>query len=835
MIIIGKIIPFLVILVIMILASPVLAADLNGYTAQYECRAGNPNCDVDVAAIASKPCDATISDSDSISTINWKLDTTSDTNNDGSIVICAASGDYRQIALGAYYKPQVVISADGSPSKWRVLRLADSGDDPWKLPTAQQAIFRRIDVNGNYWIVHRLSFKNEDTKTGQLVIGEKVIITDVIANQLYFDIARINIEKPALDITIQNSVISSVIPRPGSDSQCVRLSAGSGTVENIHIVNNEIWDCGDGVLLQDSSSATDVAPGLVIENNDIYVTSAVYCDSSNKFNANGNYAATENGIDLKGGGTASNPAQVIHNRFWGFKRTRSGCGSTGSAGDAIVLNGKSAGGRRNTLVQNNIITDAPRALTADADPYDHASIVGNIAYNMRDPAQPNGRSCWRIGDASDSEVYMNTCIKAPSGWWGRSGRNNDIKCNINIETVEPGGSIGSTQVDNNAYYDVSGTKFGTNNIVHSSASDAKNTDFCFYRKLRTNPELYCIPNAKPTLNSPHNNLCPNGIGSRKGIGIDDRIWRWENTLVGAAVSTPPPTSPPPQPTPPTPPPQPPSPTPQPTPPQPPPAPCNFAACIPKTLTKPAIDGNLNEFAEAALITFPAGSNNIQIMLMWDDSNLYVGVDIKDDNLQATLTSHDSNVWEDDGMEFVIDTVNDGGTSLSGDDYKILINALGTVLDSKRFDSAWESNINHAVNAQGTINNANDADIGYSIEFSVPWSSFGINAAEGNIYGMNFRNNDIDTSQTLYTWSGSINSADDALDVQLSGRTVNSGSENPLKPLDLNNDNKINLQDLLIIIKNFKKPNFDLIADVNQDGNVDIFDLVMVARHFGKSL
>jgi len=281
----------------------------------------------------------------------------------------------------------------------------------------------------------------------------------------------------------------------------------------------------------------------------------------------------------------------------------------------------------------------------------------------------------------------------------------------------------------------------------------------------------------------------------------------------------------------------PSPIPPPTPPPPPlpmPPPIGATISIPKTLTKPVIDGNLNEFAEAQTLNFGANDNFIEIKLMWDNSNLYIGADIKDSNLQATLTQHDSNVWEDDGIEFVIDTLNDGGTSLSGDDYKILINALGTVLDTKKWDPVWESNLQHVVLATGSVNDGTDTDIGYTVEFSVPWTSFGLFPSEGSIYGMNFANNDVDTSSIQYTWNGGINTADDALDVELSSRIINS-QQNPLKPLDLNNDNIINLQDLLIIIKNFKKQNFDPIADVNKDGKVDLFDLVKVARHFGKIL
>jgi len=61
------------------------------------------------------------------------------------------------------------------------------------------------------------------------------------------------------------------------------------------------------------------------------------------------------------------------------------------------------------------------------------------------------------------------------------------------------------------------------------------------------------------------------------------------------------------------------------------------------------------------------------------------------------------------------------------------------------------------------------------------------------------------------------------------------SSNPLKPLDLNNDNKIDILDIIIISNNFKKQNFVPEADINKDNIVNLFDFVRVARHFGVTL
>jgi hypothetical protein len=70
-------------LLIFLAAWPSHAADLNGYTAQYECRAGGPNCNIDVVTLTNQACQQTINPGDAWNTINWS-------NN----VICIASGYY---------------------------------------------------------------------------------------------------------------------------------------------------------------------------------------------------------------------------------------------------------------------------------------------------------------------------------------------------------------------------------------------------------------------------------------------------------------------------------------------------------------------------------------------------------------------------------------------------------------------------------------------------------------------------------------------------------------------------------------------------------------------
>ena len=56
------------------------------------------------------------------------------------------------------------------------------------------------------------------------------------------------------------------------------------------------------------------------------------------------------------------------------------------------------------------------------------------------------------------------------------------------------------------------------------------------------------------------------------------------------------------------------------------------------------------------------------------------------------------------------------------------------------------------------------------------------------------------------------------------------------PWDINNDGIVDIQDLLLVAKNFDGASTEhLKADVNKDGHVDIIDLLLVAAHFGEAV
>jgi hypothetical protein len=132
-------------------------------------------------------------------------------------------------------------------------------------------------------------------------------------------------------------------------------------------------------------------------------------------------------------------------------------------------------------------------------------------------------------DIDNSEYYLNTVVDAT--YWFVSqgyGTNNDVRCNVAINSGGQSGGVGSgTQFDNNAFYATplfTTNQQTSNNIARSSVSDSANTDYCFSRKLRTAPEQFCIPHARSTAASPHYQACDKALGSRQDIGINDSLF-----------------------------------------------------------------------------------------------------------------------------------------------------------------------------------------------------------------------------------------------------------------------------------------------------------------------
>ena len=112
-------------------------------------------------------------------------------------------------------------------------------------------------------------------------------------------------------------------------------------------------------------------------------------------------------------------------------------------------------------------------------------------------------------------------------------------------------------------------------------------------------------------------------------------------------------------------------------------------------------------------------------MLWDDNYLYIGAQLDEPHVWATLTEHDSVIFHDNDFEVFIDP---DGDALNY--YEFEINALNTgwdlLLDKPyrlggKANNAWNiPGLKTAVFVNGTLNKGNDVDEGWSVEIAIPW-------------------------------------------------------------------------------------------------------------------
>ncbi len=135
-------------------------------------------------------------------------------------------------------------------------------------------------------------------------------------------------------------------------------------------------------------------------------------------------------------------------------------------------------------------------------------------------------------------------------------------------------------------------------------------------------------------------------------------------------------------------------------------------------------------------------------MLWDDTYFYIGAELVEPHLWATITQHDAVIFHDNDFEFFIDPNGD-----NHEYYEFEINALGTgwdlllprpYKDGGKAVNNWEIlGLKSAVHLDGTLNVVTDTDRGWTVELAVPWSALGELArrtsppADGDQWRVNF--------------------------------------------------------------------------------------------------
>ena len=571
---------FFAAILLFFVAWPSFAADPNGYIAQYECRAGNPNCDVDVVGLTdntARSCQQTITTAtkptNDWSAIDWSND-----------VICIQAGDYTS-------RGTLKLGSSGTSKLYKVLRYMRSGDnndEPWNQSVTNQARLSAIQTNDqSYWVIHRISlvqrssiihFSTNGTASSHLILSH--ILGEGIGNSSGDDsIIEIN---SGSDITVQNSVVRNCQVEAGRSY----IGIAVGATTRAHIVNNEIYDCAKGI----STWFNSVNHGIVVENNDVYASPAFYTDCNGNDDPQGDCSKAKTLIGISSGGASqADASRYIHNRLWGIRWCDTNVSCSGGGSPGYAMGGGYDAPVNWVLEQNNIVMDSGGGLTSSAGPSSstsHGSIIGNIFYRIR---QYNGAKNGGVqfyaasgsGGNNAYEIYFNSFIDIQGSGWIESGgvTNSDIRCNVIINSTPANGvaSGSGTQVDNDVYY---GTKDSaeTNRITRALTVRTNNTgyiigdvvrpavdtgwaylatgpgtsgasapSFCqslgctitdgtvvweavrgpytVRRKLRTvtGGEPVVIPYVLAHSSAPEAGSCPSTTGSRKGIGVSDDL------------------------------------------------------------------------------------------------------------------------------------------------------------------------------------------------------------------------------------------------------------------------------------------------------------------------
>ena len=164
-------------------------------------------------------------------------------------------------------------------------------------------------------------------------------------------------------------------------------------------------------------------------------------------------------------------------------------------------------------------------------------------------------------------------------------------------------------------------------------------------------------------------------------------------------------------------------------------PYGYVAC--HTTQTPVVDGLLDEadwqaapwtepFCDISGEGHPVPRYKTQAKMLWDDDNLYVAAKMEEPNVWGILHQRDTIIYHDPDFEVFIDPDDDGHNY-----FEMETNVLGTVFDlfleqpyrtphrgfvTFAFDLPG---LKVATHVDGTLNNPNDTDEGWTVEIAIP--------------------------------------------------------------------------------------------------------------------
>jgi len=107
--------------------------------------------------------------------------------------------------------------------------------------------------------------------------------------------------------------------------------------------------------------------------------------------------------------------------------------------------------------------------------------------------------------------------------------------------------------------------------------------------------------------------------------------------------------------------------------------------------------------------------------LWDDQNLYVLIGVTDSDVASSYTKHDEPIWKEDAVELFVDADKSGAGYV-----ELQVSPRNVTFDSwfqggrtAGGDEKWDSGMVTAVSLDGTLDNRDDVDKGWTAEIAIP--------------------------------------------------------------------------------------------------------------------
>ena len=161
-----------------------------------------------------------------------------------------------------------------------------------------------------------------------------------------------------------------------------------------------------------------------------------------------------------------------------------------------------------------------------------------------------------------------------------------------------------------------------------------------------------------------------------------------------------------------------------------------------------IDGKIGdqEWKNAQEFTFFSEDPEYQIVALvkWDEEYFYFACKLEDPDVQGKYEEGIQNVWEDDDVEYYLETDNKKHNGRSMSSFQLLFGSAGayndTIGDGNTFDFSWDSGVEYvvALDEGTTINDSKDTDAGWHVESRLLWDDMDVDGreVEGETMGWN---------------------------------------------------------------------------------------------------